>query len=41
MLRAPLVVVSFLLPPPLEGGVVRWELSVDGLVVLLGVHGVG
>ena len=38
---APLVVISFLLPPPLEGRVVRWELSVDGLVVLLGVHGVG
>ena len=37
----PLVVISFLLPPPLEGRVVRWELSVDGLVVLLGVHGVG
>ena len=41
VLRAPLVVVSFLLPPPLEGRVVRWELSVDGLVVLLGVHWVG
>ena len=37
-LRAPLVVVSFLLLPPLEGRVVRWEVSLDGLVVLLGVQ---
>ena len=41
VLRAPLVVVPFLLPPPLEGRVVCWELSLDELVVLLGVHGVG
>ena len=41
VLRAPPVVAPFLLPPPLEGRVVRWELSVHGLVVLLGVHGVG
>ena len=41
VLHAPLVVVPFLLPPPLEGRVVRWELSLDGLVVLFGVHGVG
>ena len=38
--RAPLVVAPFLLPPPLEGSVVCWDLSVDALVVLLGVHGV-
>ena len=38
-LRAPLIVVPFLLLPPLEGRVVRWEVSLDGLVVLLGVHG--
>ena len=38
-LRAPLVVVPFLLLPPLEGRVVRREVSLDGLVVLLGVHG--
>ena len=37
--RARLVVVPFLLLPPLEGRVVRWEVSLDGLVVLLGVHG--
>ena len=41
VLGAPLVVVPYLLPPPLEGRVVRWELSLDGLVVLFGVHGVG
>ena len=39
--RAPVVVVPCLLLPPLEGRVVRWEVSLDGLVVLLGVHGVG
>ena len=39
VLRAPLVVPSSLLPQPLEGRVVRWELSVDRLLVLLGVHG--
>ena len=38
-LRAQLVVVPFLLLPPLEGPVVRWEVSWDGLVVLFGVHG--
>ena len=38
-LRAPLVVVPFLLLPPLEGRVVRREVSLDGLVVLLSVHG--
>ena len=38
-LRAPLVVVPVLLLPPLEGRVVRWEVSLNGLVVLLGVHG--
>ena len=38
-LRAPLVVVPFLLLPPLEGHVVRREVLLDGLVVLLGVHG--
>ena len=38
-LRAPLVVIPFLLLPSLEGRVVRWEVSLDGLVVLLGVHG--
>ena len=36
---APLVVVPFLLLPPLEGRVVLGEVSFDGLVVLLGVHG--
>ena len=36
VLRNPLVVVPFLLPPPLEGRVVRWELSLNGLVVLFG-----
>ena len=41
VLRAPLVVVPSLLPPPLEGRMVRWELSVDRLLVLLCVHGVG
>ena len=41
VLRAPLSLAPFLLPPPLQGRVGRWELSVDGLVVLLGVHGVG
>ena len=39
LLRAPLNVVRFLLLPPLESRVVRWEVSLDGLVVLLGVHG--
>ena len=34
-----LVVVPFLLLPPLEGRVVLREVSLDGLVVLLGVHG--
>ena len=38
-LCAPLVVVPFLLLPPLEGRVVLREVSLDGLVVLLGVHG--
>ena len=38
-LRAPLVVVPFLLLPLLEGRVVRWEVSLDKLLVLLGVHG--
>ena len=38
-LCAPLVVVPFLLLPPLEGCVVLWEVSLDGLVALLGVHG--
>ena len=38
-LRAPLLVVPFLLLPPLEGRVVLREVSLDGLVVLLGVHG--
>ena len=38
-LRAPLVVVPFLLLPPLEGRVVRREVSLDELIVLLGVHG--
>ena len=41
VLRAPLVVVPFLLPPPLEGRMVRWELSSDELVAPLGVHWVG
>ena len=36
---ARLVVVPFLLLPPLEGRVVLREVSLDGLVVLLGVHG--
>ena len=36
---APLVVVPFLMLPPLEGRVVLREVSLDGLVVLLGVHG--
>ena len=36
---APLVVVPFLLLPPLEGRVVLREVSLDGLVVPLGVHG--
>ena len=39
LLCAPLVVVPFLLLPPLEGRVVLREVSLDGLVVLLGVHG--
>ena len=39
LLRAPLVIVPFLLLPPLEGRVVRREVSLDGLVVLLGVRG--
>ena len=38
-LCAPLVVVPFLLLPPLEGRVVLGEVSLDRLVVLLGVHG--
>ena len=38
-LRAPLVLVLFLLLPPLNGRVVCREVSLDGLVVLLGVHG--
>ena len=38
-LRAALVLVPFLLLPPLQGRVVHWEVSVDELVVLLGVHG--
>ena len=37
--RAPLVVVPFLLPPSLEGRVVLWEVSFDEPVVLLVVHG--
>ena len=37
VLCAPRVAVPFLLPPPQEGRVVRWELSLDGLVVLLSV----
>ena len=41
LLWAQLVVAPFLLSSPLEGRVVRWEFSVDALVVLLGVHGVG
>ena len=41
VLRAPLVVAPFLLPPPLEGRAVPWEFSADALVVLLGFHGVG
>ena len=38
-LRAPLIVVPFLLLPSLEGPVVLRGVSLDGLVVLLGVHG--
>ena len=38
-LCSPLVVVPFLLLPPLEGRVVLREVSLNGLVVLLGVHG--
>ena len=38
-LRARLVLVPFLLLPPLEGRVARREVSLDELVVLLGVHG--
>ena len=38
-LCAPLLVVPFLLLPPLEGRVVLREVSLDGLVLLLGVHG--
>ena len=38
-LCAPLVVVPILLLPPLEGRVVLRDVSLDGLVVLLGVHG--
>ena len=38
-LCAQLVVVPFLLLPPLEGRVVLREVSLDQLVVLLGVHG--
>ena len=37
--RVPLVVLPFLLPPPLEGLVVLWEVLLDGLLVLLDVHG--
>ena len=37
-LRARLVVVPLFLLPPLEGRVVLMEVSLDGLVVLLGVH---
>ena len=40
-LRAPLVVVPFLLLPPLESRVVRSEVTLNGLIVLLGVHGAG
>ena len=39
LLCAPLVVVPFLLLPPLEGRVVLREVWFDELVVLLGVHG--
>ena len=39
LLCAPLVLVPFLLLQPLEGRVVLREVSLDGLVVLLGVHG--
>ena len=38
-LRAPLVIVLSLLFSPLEGRLVRWEVSLDELVLLLGVHG--
>ena len=38
-LCAPPVVFLFLLLPPLEGRVVLREVSLDGLVVLLGIHG--
>ena len=38
-LCVPLVVVPFLPLPPLEGRVVLREVSLDGLVGLLGVHG--
>ena len=38
-LCAPLVVVPLLLLPTLDGRVVLREVSLDGLVVLLGVHG--
>ena len=38
-LCAPSVVVPFLLLSPLEGRVVRWGVTLDGLVVLLAVHG--
>ena len=38
-LCAPLVVVPFLLLPPLEGREVLREVSLDGLVLLLGLHG--
>ena len=41
VLWAPFVVAPFLLSPPPEGRVVRWEFPVDALVVLLRVHGVG
>ena len=37
-LCAPLIVVPFLLLPPLEGRLVPREVSLDGLVVLLGVN---
>ena len=39
--QAPVVVALLCLPPPLEGRVVRWDLSENTLVVLPGVHGPG
>ena len=41
LFQSPLVAVPFLLPPPLEGRVVRSKFWVDAFVVLLGFHGVG